>query len=74
MDKAPDIKNFLKEQILLPPEKRSKEFKEYVETSYKSPDPEDSVNTPEEKSFIRYLQMLDINQASLLNKKILDLG
>ncbi|MDD5738821.1 MAG: class I SAM-dependent methyltransferase [Candidatus Pacebacteria bacterium] len=69
-----EVKEFLAKQIELPQEKWDSRFRRYIEESYMPNDAEDLISGINEKSFIRYLRMLDIKKDYLNNKIILDLG
>ncbi len=73
------FRNYLKEQISLPKEKRDKKFKEYADRVYTKSQPhkQEKEITPEqerEATFKRYLKSLLLAQNNLKDKRLLDLG
>jgi len=76
--KTSEFKEFLSDQISLPSEKWDKKFIDYIEEKRQIEEiteKEDYEDLPSgEKTYKRYLKMLDLNEADLKNKRILDLG
>ena len=76
-ENKPAFKKFLTEQISLPSEEWSEDFKKYVDEKYEKGKREILDRSPEKQrkhDFERYLKGLDLNIEDLKDKKILDLG
>lgn len=76
-ERSDAFRNFLAEQIVLPPEDWSAEFKAYVERRYEQDHQDIPEQAPEEireRILQRYIKSLDLREEDLKDKRILDLG